>query len=274
MLTMSRATTNLALLEDDRSKPWNSYFFEKASFAVSVQPYIPKQPCRPTELYTWSRFIQRSTVQKQQEHLPLASITSTVAAPVLHEESDISLCGSEDIESCCKSGSAKAAYDSPEPLVFNIHLEGQTFVRFLDYSTFTRWESVEVLLEDFEDNGAIIEQLWDVRENMRIWRGDWDARVYPGLEVDVICSRPDIWENDWDSSSDSEGDGEEEDEARVWNDVHLGGKRWWFSRWRMKVEQETMGTGGEVRQPSRKMLWFGALAMATFLGVMVALCTF
>jgi hypothetical protein len=274
MLSMSRATTDLALLGGDRNKPWNSYLFEKASFAVSVQPYIPERPYRPTNLYTWSRFILRPAPQKQQELIPLASFISAATTPVLQVESDSSLCGSEDIDPWCKSGIAKPAYDNPKPLVFNIHLEGQTFVRSLEFSTFARWENIEVLLEGFENEGAVIEQLWDVREKMAIWRGDWDARVYPGQEIDVICSRPEIWEDDWDSSSDSEGDdAEQHDEARAWDGVHLGGRRWWFSRWRMKVEQEAMGAGGVVRQPSRRMLLFGALAMATFLGVVIALCT-
>jgi hypothetical protein len=275
MLAMSRATTDLVLLEDDRNKPWNSYLFEKTSFAISIQPYIPERPYRPTNRYTWSRFILGPAPQKQQQLIPLASLTSAATTPVLRVESDSSLCGSEDIDPWCKSGFAKPAYDSPEPLVFNIHLEGQTYVRSLDFSTFARWENIEVLLEGFENEGAVIEQLWDVREKMAIWRGDWDARVYPGLEVDVICSRPDIWEDDWDSSSDSEGDDDEEEngDAWAWDSVHLGGRRWWFSRWRMKVEQEAMGGGGAVRQPSRRMLLFGALAMATFLGVVIALCT-
>jgi hypothetical protein len=279
MLAMSRATADLALLGDDRSKPWNSYLFEKASFAVSVQPYIPERPYRPTKLYTWSRFILGPATQKQQELIPLASFTLAATTPNLHVGSDSSLCGSEDVDSWCKSGSAKPAYDSPEPLVFNIHFEGQIHVRLLEFSTFAQWESVEVLLEGFENEGAVIEQLWDVREKMAIWRGDWDARVCPGLEIDVICSRPDLWEDDWDSSSESEGDEEEEEEeeeeddaARTWDGVHLGGRRWWFSRWRMKVEQEAMGAGGAVRQPSGKMLLVGALAMATFLGVVVVLC--
>jgi hypothetical protein len=272
MLAMSKAATDLALPGNHRSKHWNSDFFEKASFDFTVQPYIPKRPCRATNLYTWSRFYRGSATHDRQEHIPLASIGTT---PVVQVDSDGSLCGSEDTDPWCKSCIAKPARSGPEPLVFNIHLEGQTYVKLLDYTTFARWENVEVLLEGFEGEDGVIQQLWDVREDMPIWSGDWDARVYPGQEIDVICSRSIFEENEVDSSSDSEDDDDEEEEieAQARNDVHPGGHRWWFRRWRMKVEQESMGTGGAVRQPSRRMLLLGTLAMATFLGIVFVFCT-
>jgi hypothetical protein len=269
MLAMSSAQTELALLGNDRRNSWNSDSFEKVSFTFTVQPYIPKRPCRTTNLYTWSRFMQGSAVQ--QEHIPL-SVRET--APVLHAKGDSSVCDSEDIDPWCKSGFGRPAPDSPEPLVFNIHLEGQTYVKLLSYSTFARWESIEVLLEGFEDEGAVIQQLWDVREDMPIWSGDWDARVCPGLEIDVICSRHGILDDESDSSSDWDEDEEEESEARARDAMHTGGKRWWFGRWRMKVEQESMGNHGTVRQPSRRRVLCGTLAMATFLCIVFALCAF
>jgi hypothetical protein len=272
MLAMSSAKTELALPGNDRRKSWNSVSFEKVSFTFTVQPYIPNRPRRATKLYTWSRFMQGSAAQP--EHIPLAVRATT---PVLHTTGDSSVYDSEDIDSWCKSGFGQAAPSSPEPLIFNIHLEGQKYVKLLSYSTFARWESVEMLLEGFEDEGAVIQQLWDVREDMPIWSGDWEARVCPGLEVDVICSRPGILDDESDSSSDWEEDDEEEEEEReVYgrDAVHAHGKRWWFGRWRMKVEQESMGNRGAVRQLSRRRVLCGTLAMATFLCIVFALCTF
>jgi hypothetical protein len=40
----------------------------------------------------------------------------------------------------------------------------------------------------------------------------------------------------------------------------------------MKVEQESMGAGGVVQDPSRRTILLGALVMATFLGIVSIFC--
>ncbi|KAF1922005.1 hypothetical protein BDU57DRAFT_526718 [Ampelomyces quisqualis] len=148
-----------------------------------------------------------------------------------------------------------------------MHFEDQTYVKQLDYSVFARWENVEALLVGLEADGAAIDELWDVREDMPIGSGDWSARVYPGLEVDVTCWKPGCWK-DRPSDLDSDAEAEDEEEQRLlWEGARpCGEKRWWFGRWRMKVEQEA---GEPVHEPGLRTMVLGGVAMATFVGLVL-----
>ncbi|KAH7389654.1 hypothetical protein DE146DRAFT_620294 [Phaeosphaeria sp. MPI-PUGE-AT-0046c] len=149
-----------------------------------------------------------------------------------------------------------------------MHFGDEKFVKELDFATFAQWESVRTLLEGFEGEGAIIDGLWDVREKMPIWSGDWEARVYPGLEVDARCRKP--HELQVHSSSDDPEEGGPGEALR--HSSEPCARHWWFGRWRMKVEQETMGIGGAVREPSRRMVLLGVVAMGVFLGIVFVFC--
>jgi hypothetical protein len=190
----------------------------------------------------------------------------------LQPDSKCSVATSDDSSTFCDSGSSENTTDGwPEPLTLNIHYEDQTYVKQLDYSIFARWENIEALLAGFEFDGAVIDGLWDVREDTPIGSGDWNARVYPGLEVDVTCWKPGCF-GDEPSASSSDADSEEEEQPILWDGSRHHGSRWWFGRWRMKVEQETIGVGGPVHEPSQRTILLGALAMATFLGYVLVFC--
>jgi hypothetical protein len=269
MLTMSMVATNVDLSGSDKSMSWDCESFDDSSYTIDIEKYIPTTPCRATNLYAWSRFILSYPPRHKDEgDIPLASIQP--ASPP-YADSYCSTCETEDAESGYDVGFLEGASIDPEPLVFHMHFEDRTYTKQLDYSTFARWEHVEALLEGFEGEGATINQLWDVRENMPICSGDWDARVHPGMEIDVACWKTDIWERDSVLSSD-----DEEDEKRAvqdWEDIHIHGQRWKFGAWKRKVEQDTMRSGPMLREPSRRTVLLGMLAMATFLGVVMLFCT-
>lgn len=249
------------------SMSWDLDSFEDGSFTVNVQQYIPKSPCTATNLYAWSRTVFSFSIQPpRQEHIPLGNIQSE-AAP--YSDSECSFCETEAAD--CGDDGHEGRYANPEPLIFNIHFEDRTYTKRLDYATFARWENVEDLLEGFEGESATIKQLWDVREDMPICSGDWDARVHPGMEIDVTCWKTDTCEYDSILSSDDEED--EKGNAQGWEDVHLHGRRWWFGAWKRKVEQEVAKSTSSVRDPSRREILLGMLAMATFVGMVVLFCT-
>jgi hypothetical protein len=269
MLAMSRAAGEFASYESNENKRWNPSIFGDTSFSFDVERNMPGKPHRATDLYVWSQLILGYPVYHlpQPEHIPLSSANLTAEPHITLDHSSLE---PEHLTSYCGSEFLAKTKAIPEPLIFNIHYDDQTYVKLLDFSIFAQWESVEMLLKGFESEGTVIEELWDVREDMAIWSGDWDARVYPGLEVDVTCRKPDVWKDDASCSSDEEE--YETDQALVRDHVYLRGRRWWFARWRMKVEQESMGSGGVVREPTRLTVFVGALAMATFLGIISVFC--
>jgi hypothetical protein len=268
MLAMSRAVGVLAPLESNENKHWIPSIFDNPPYTFDVERHIPAKPYSAADLHIWSQLILGYPVYHPQEpeHIPLTSIYSTAEPRVRFDQSSSEL---GELTSYCASKLLAKAKAPLEPLIFNIHYEDQTYVKLLDFSIFAQWESVEILLKGFEGEGAVIEELWDVREDMPIWSGDWDTRVYPGLEVDVTCGKPGVWRDDASCSSDGE---DEEDEKLGCEDIHIRGRRWWFGKWRMKVEQESMGAGGVVQDPSRRTILLGALAMATFLGTVSIFC--
>jgi hypothetical protein len=266
---MSIAATSVSPFGNDKSMPWDFKSLDDSSLTLDVQQCIPKTPCTATNLYAWSRFILSYPIQpSQEEHIPLVSIQAE-SAP--YSDSDCSFCETENTEHSYDANFVDGANVKSPPLVFNIHFEDQTYIKRLDYSTFARWENVEDLLKGFEGESAAIKQLWDVREDMPICSGDWDARVHPGMEIDVSCWKTDIW--GYDSTLGSDDEEEEKEKARGWEDVHLDGRRWWFGAWKRKVEQEAAKSAPLVRDPSRRTVLLGMLAMATFLGIVVLLST-
>ncbi|KAH3905012.1 hypothetical protein HBI56_217870 [Parastagonospora nodorum] len=267
---MFAAAPKCAIFGSDESMSWDLENLDDGSFTLDVQQYMPKTPCTATNLYAWSRIVFSLSIHApQQEHIPLGTIRPKAEAP--YSDSESSFCETEATDCGCDAGGHERAHANPEPLVFNIHFEDRTYTKRLDYLTFARWENVKDLLEGFEGESATIKQLWDVREDMPICSGDWDARVHPGMEIDVICWKTDMWEYDSGLSSDDEEDAK--GHAQGWEDVHLHGRRWWFGAWKRKVEQEVAKSTSSVRDPSRGEILLGVLAMATFVGMVVLVCT-
>jgi hypothetical protein len=82
---------------------------------------------------------------------------------------------------------------------------------------------------------------------MQISSGDWDARVRPGWEVNVVCFVQKNWEGQWwCAGSECESSGAESDEEGQDRDEHGGAgvekrkccgscvvnsrREWWFAR--------------------------------------------
>ncbi|KAH7084631.1 hypothetical protein BKA63DRAFT_384093, partial [Paraphoma chrysanthemicola] len=144
-------------------------------------------------------------------------------------------------------------------------------VQYEDYRT---WESVEGLLLNLEDDGILVEELWDTREELPICGGDWDARVCPGMEIDVMCRELSSWKEDLCYESDEEEDRYWSDGIDGWRSVEGGQKHWWFRRWRHRVEQKKCSMDKQrAHEPSRRSLAFGILAMALFLVVVMVTCS-
>jgi hypothetical protein len=241
-----------------------------AYLVFGVKTHMPESSWRATKPYTWSKLVTSSlnSQTEEEELIPLAS-----TRPVPRADSAISLCEAARTSAGCDPGHV-------EPLVFRFHLEGRIHVKHLDYLAFARWENVMALLEELESDGAVIEQLWDVREDMAMCSGDWDARVRPGLEVDVVCRQASAGHvrrgHSPCSRSDDDDEDDDDDEAvaalKRGNNPLLK-KHWWFERWRRKVEHEALGGRRAGREPSRRMLVLGAVSMAAFLGVVVVFCS-
>jgi hypothetical protein len=270
LLAMPKVASDLVLLESSESKPSNSNISKIESFAFQLEEHVCIKPGADLKVCSGVMLRSPSWHQDQQENVPLKL---TNLPPVSQPDSNSSVDDSDDCSTYCDSGSLEnSKFRCPEPLIFNIHFEDHTYVKQLDYSIFSRWESIEALLVSFEGDGAVIDELWDVREDMPIGSGDWNARVYPGLEVDVTCWKAGDWEDDpseFDSGAKAES---EEEQSLLWDGAQHHGKRWWFGRWRMKVEQEAMGAGGAVHEPPLRTILLGVLAMATFLSIVFGFC--
>lgn len=263
MLAMSRTAVNLEALEQKEEKPRGLKIAEDVPCAFDLERYVPPKPCKTTNLQIWSRFVCRVAghVQEQQDLIPLTSIDLTSQPDA---ESDYSVSTSEN----CSSISAAARSPKPAPLMFNIFLGGERFIKEVEFATFARWENVRTLLKGFEDEGTVVNELWDIHEQMPIWSGDWEARVYPGMKIGAMCRTR--WNGEVHCSSDDTEDEVPEEMSRQADQACAG--HWWFGRWRMKVEHETMGVGGAGREPSRRTVLLGTMAMAAFLGVVIVFC--
>jgi len=168
-----------------------------------------------------------------------------------------------------KDVSRDARRTGDEPLMLNLCMDDGTYVKGLDFTTFAHWDNMQTILNDLEKDGMVVEELWDVHEDMRVGSGDWDARVRPGLEIDAMCVRS-AWEDD---SSCSSGDCEEGGvELELRHGEQPRRKHWWFERWRRRVERESLMSGEAVQEPSRLMVLLGTILMVLVFGTVLVLC--
>ncbi|KAF1960053.1 hypothetical protein CC80DRAFT_590382 [Byssothecium circinans] len=148
----------------------------------------------------------------------------------------------------------------PETIVCTFEVGDQSYIRELDYGAFRKWGAFAEFLEALEDAfGTPCMQLWDVREEMDIMAGDWEARVRPGWVIIVVCGEP------WSASiedieTEIESDGEECGESAR----GFESKMWWFTGWRRKVERKR----DDFVRGDRAWI-VGAIGMA---GVIAAFC--
>jgi hypothetical protein len=165
-----------------------------------------------------------------------------------------------------------AAHADPDPLTFTFHLDDQTYTKTLDYRVFIRWESVGALLDELCDDGIIIDQLWDEDEGMQVGSGDWDVRVRPGWKVDAYCQHSDQYDrtSDWVSDYESDDSGGEEDKnenddlERMSTAMRFE-RRWWFARWKERVEREKCRKERTQQEPTRIMMLIWATSMVAFI---------
>jgi hypothetical protein len=157
----------------------------------------------------------------------------------------------------------------PAHIIIHFHLDDHTHTRWLDYAALSRWESMEDLLEAFAHDGIVTEELWDVHQEMCIGAGDWNARMRPGVELDVICAH---MGNSSDCSS------EDEEDEDVWGSgacdesvgKHLSREHcWWFERWRRRVEGEVLPGGQES---PRLNVVLGIVSVTMLIGLALLLC--
>lgn len=260
---MSRSAVDLESIKQKRDKPWKVKGPKDIPDDFDLARYVPPKACKLNNLRVWSRFVCKDSSQapEQQDQIPLTTVDLRLQPEA---ESEYSVYKPSQHSSITSAASSR----KPESLVFNIDFGDEKYVKKVDFATFARWDNVRTLLEGLEDEGATIDELWDLREHMPICGGDWEARVYPGMEIDARCRRP--WDEDVHLNSDDTEDEALEERMRQADKPYVG--HWWFGRWRMKVEQEAMRIGGAAQEPSRRMVLLGTIAMAAFLGVVIVFC--
>lgn len=160
---------------------------------------------------------------------------------------------------------ADQLFEVAHPIKLTFNLGDEIFTKPLDYKTFSRWDAIEGLMVDMKNDGIIIEELWDRKEKTRIWSGDWNARVRPGLDVHVHCQQA----HGFLDQGASEGDGDSEypdDEAKQrCTNIELGKDQdeWCFHRWRGRVER-AKSKHKQMQEPSWLMLALGCSSMLFF----------
>jgi hypothetical protein len=165
----------------------------------------------------------------------------------------------------------------PDPLTFTFHLDDRTYTKTLDYRTFARWEGIGALLDELRDDGIMTEQLWDVDEAMEVGSGDWEARVRPGWNVEVWCQHVDLYERTSDCvselDSDSDEDEEESESEGRCEQISKCERRWWFARWKDRVEKKKTRKERAHQEPSWIMMLIWATCMLAFIGIISVLAT-
>ncbi|KAF2625342.1 hypothetical protein BU25DRAFT_460458 [Macroventuria anomochaeta] len=156
-----------------------------------------------------------------------------------------------------------------DPILLKLKFGDQTYIKPLDYGTFSRWTAVERLMVDMEQDGIIIGELWDVVEKMRVCSGDWNARVRPGWDVHVHCQDARVILRTGQFEDDSDSEGLESDEEG-WVDEVLDQyqEEWCLPRWRVRVEQER-SINGQSQEPSWMVLGLGCVSMVFFIVAVV-----
>lgn len=222
----------------------------------AIEPSAPRLPCTTLTLSTGNA--------KQQQ----ASSDSSVGRRV---DSFVSLSRPGDTKKVRSHDRDTGPYNSDAHLTFNLLMDGRIFKKKLDFATFDRWASMEVMLKGFEDDDIVIEQLWDVQENMPIGSGDWDARLRPGSEIDAICEGQLLttWEDD-SSCSSEEYERHRPLETRV--DSQQTEMKWWFARWKQSVERPMVGGGKRVHEPSSQGVLLGAILVVLVFATVLVFC--
>jgi hypothetical protein len=175
-----------------------------------------------------------------------------------------------------------AAPRDPDPLTFTFHLDDRTYTKTLVYEAFVGWASVDALLDELNDDGIIVYQLWDVTEDMEVNSGDWEARVRPGWKLDMYCQHSDHYERPSDCISDDyesdDSDGEE-DEDQSDKERHIERtsdaakleRQWWFARWKKRVEKEKCRKKKAHQEPSWIVMLIWASSMVAFIALVSVL---
>jgi len=138
-----------------------------------------------------------------------------------------------------------AVSNSPLPIRLTLIFEDATITKSLDYCAYSQWININALLHEVAQDGIVVRELWDVNEDMQIGSGDWDARIHPGSVIDAWCSNGEE-SCDWDRDSSQSED--EVEGVRGQKEY----EKWWFARWRERVEREGVRREGAVEGPS----WF------------------
>jgi hypothetical protein len=163
----------------------------------------------------------------------------------------------------------------PDPLTLIFHLDDRTYTKTLDYHTFARWEGIGALLDELCNDGIVAEHLWDVDEGMEVGIGDWEARVRPGWKVEV-CQSVNLYERTLDCVSDFDSDSDEEDGSESESRCEETPKfepRWWFARWKDRVERGKRRKERAQQEPSWIMVFIWATSMMAFVTVVSVLLT-
>jgi hypothetical protein len=181
-------------------------------------------------------------------------------------EYDTPLTSFNDTTPSSISGTTILVPSPPLCLLINFHLDDRIHMRHLDFSTFAHWSAIHALQQDLLNDGLRIVSLHDVHANTPIGSGDWDARVYPGMEVDVFFS--DGLSCAETEEDDSEYNSDDEESREEWSHA-CRKKHWWFERWRVRVEHDRRNGRVGKREPGWKAVVLGALGVLGWIGVVV-----
>jgi hypothetical protein len=199
---------------------------------------------------------------------------------IASKQSDRGIHDKRTLPSRVDSGIALNVLDqsAPDPLSFTFHLDDRTYTKTLDYQAFVQWDGVSALLDELYDDGIMVNQLWDVNEYMEVGSGDWEARVRPGWKVDVYCQHSDQceptsdWISDYESDdSDGEEDKNDNDDLERMSNAMRFERRWWFARWKERVEKEKCRKAKTQQEPTWIMMLIWATSMVAFIAIVSVL---
>ena len=172
---------------------------------------------------------------------------------------------------------------SPLPIHFTIIFEDGTTTKLLDYRVYSQWANINSLLNELAQDGIVIDELWDVNEDMQIGSGDWDASIQPGSVIYArsLNDKRGYHADDVDDCSDCESDDgmieSDEDGHDTGSEYKMSWKSsakntrnehtWWFARWRQRVEKAIPGRDGVTDEPS----WFMTILWSTTTITIIAL---
>ncbi|KAH7094277.1 hypothetical protein FB567DRAFT_585662 [Paraphoma chrysanthemicola] len=242
--------------------------YEELEHCPAQWPRIAPEVCAPSRsLPSWISTLPK---QQPQHFIALAEINQEIRV-----DSALSVCDIFELESKCTGTLSDTSHARRDLVIFNFQFEDQTYTKAVQYEEYRTWDSVERLLLNLEDDGLSVEELWDIREELPICGGDWDARVCPGMEIDVMCRSL----SDWKEYTRYESDEKEEDWC--WGNgknrrrsTEGGHKHWWFQQWRQEVEQDKWSTHDRsANEPSVRTLTLGILAMVLFLVAVMVACS-